>query len=143
MIKKNNSFETVPTGSCLLVARFLAHLRFSGRGIPVNAAEALLLIAAGIDHTAELQQAMTDEKGRPQSMATTTRVVNLLRGRARYARGKWIESPFSLIAIRKHPHRKGYQLLLSQQGHQLVCALLGGGQLDHQPTPEQVEPTPD
>jgi hypothetical protein len=112
----------------LQVARFLAHLRSTGRGIPVNAAEALLLIAAGIDHRADLEQAMADEKGQPQSTATTSRLVNLLRGRARYARGKCIESPFSLIEIRPHPHRRGYQLLLSEQGIALVGLLAPAGE---------------
>jgi hypothetical protein len=99
------------------------------RGIPVNAAEALLRIAAGqADHIADLQQVMLDENGQPAPPASTARVVALLRGRARYARGKWIESPFSLIEVRKHPHRGGQQLLLSPQGRQLVCELLGGGE---------------
>ena len=112
-------------GSCLQMARFLAHMRSSGRGIPVNAAEALLLIAAGVDHVSTLQEAMPDEHGRPLSGATTARLVGLLRGRARYDGNKWIESPFSLVVVRKHPHRRGQQLLLSNQGQQLVNAFLG------------------
>lgn len=111
--------------SCLQMARFLAHLRSSGRGIPVNAAEALLLIAAGVDHVSDLQAAMPDEKGQPLPGATTARLVALLRGRARYVGDRWIESPFSLVEVRKHPHRRGQQLQLSPQGQQLVNAFLG------------------
>jgi hypothetical protein len=105
---------------CLRMAHFLAHLRTSGRGVPVNAAEALLLIAGGVDHVSDLGKAMTDDKGQPLSGSTTARLVSLLRGRARYAHGKWIESPFSLIEIRRHPHRRGQQLRLSDQGQQLI-----------------------
>jgi hypothetical protein len=107
------------------MATFLAHLRTTGRGIPVNAAEALLLIASGVDHIAELQQAMPDTTGEPLPPATTARLVGLLRGRARYAAGKWIESPFSLVSVRPHPHRRGQQLLLSEQGQQLINAFFG------------------
>ena len=124
---QNESKAPTVTGladSCLQMARFLAHLRSSGRGVPVNAAEALLLIAAGVDHVADLQQAMPDEKGQPQPGATTARLVALLRGRARFDGGKWIESPFSLVEVRKHPHRRGQQVLLSSQGQQLVNAFL-------------------
>jgi hypothetical protein len=105
---------------CLRMAHFLAHLRTSGRGVPVNAAEALLLIAGGVDHVSDLGAAMTDEKGQPLSGSTAARLVSLLRGRARYAHGRWIESPFSLIEIRSHPHRRGQQLRLSQQGQELI-----------------------
>jgi hypothetical protein len=105
---------------CLRMAHFLAHLRTSGRGVPVNAAEALLLIAGGVDHVSDLGAAMTDEQGQPLSGSTTARLVGLLRGRARYAHGKWIESPFSLVEIRRHPHRRGQQLKLSDQGQQLI-----------------------
>jgi hypothetical protein len=102
------------------MAHFLAHLRTSGRGVPVNAAEALLLIAGGVDHVSDLGRAMTDEQGQPLSGSTTARLVGLLRGRARYAHGRWIESPFSLVEIRRHPHRRGQQLKLSDQGQELI-----------------------
>jgi hypothetical protein len=112
------------------MATFLAHLRTTGRGIPVNAAEAFLLIASGVDHVSDLQQAMTDHEGQQLPGATTARLVALLRGRARYAHGKWIESPFSLVEVRPHPHRRGQQLRLSDQGQALVTAFFG-----LQPTP--------
>lgn len=135
--------EAIPTASCLQLARFLAHLRASGRGIPVNAAEALLLIAAGVDHVSDLQAAMPDETGQPLPGATTARLVALLRGRARYAAGRWIESPFALVEVRRHPHRGGQQLLLSQQGKALICAFLTNptpAQTEPHPTPAQTEP---
>jgi hypothetical protein len=102
----------------------------------VNAAEALLLIAAGVDHVSDLQAAMPDETGQPLPGATTARLVALLRGRARYAAGRWIESPFSLVEVRRHPHRGGQQLSLSPQGKALICAFLTN------PTPDQVKPHP-
>ena len=102
------------------MARFLSHLRVSGRGIPVNAAEALLLIAAGVDHTGDLQAAMTDATGQPLPPATTARLVGLLRGRARYKAGGWVESPFALIEARPHPHRRGQQYTLTKQGRLLL-----------------------
>jgi hypothetical protein len=104
------------------MATFLAHLRTTGRGIPVNAAEALIWIASGIDNIPDLQQAMTDRDGEPLPGATTARLVALLRGRARYALGKWIESPFSLVEVRPHPHRRGQQIRLSDQGQNLINA---------------------
>ena len=104
------------------VASFLASLRTTGRGIPVNAAEALLLIASGVDSVPDLQQAMTDHDGQQLPGATAARLVALLRGRARYAQGKWIESPFSLVEVRPHPHRRGQQIRLSDQGQNLVNA---------------------
>ena len=107
------------------MAIFLAHMRIAGRGIPVNAAEAFLLIASGVDHVSDLQQAMTDGEGQQLPGATTARLVALLRGRARYAQGKWIESPFSLVTVRPHPHRRGQQLQLSDQGQTLVNTFFG------------------
>ena len=107
------------------MATFLAHLRTTGRGIPVSAAEALLWIASGVDHVSDLQQAMTDNEGQKLPGKTTARLVALLRGRARYAQGKWIESPFSLVEVRPHPHRRGQQVSLSDQGQNLVNAFFG------------------
>lgn len=115
------------------MAVFLAHLRISGRGIPVNAAEAFLLIAAGVDHVGDLQDAMTDADGTRLPGATTARLVALLRGRARLVRGRWIESPFSLITVKPHPHRRGHQLLLSDQGQLLLDSFFV------QPTPGKLK----
>lgn len=71
---------------------------------------------------------MPDEQGQPLPGATAARLVGLLRGRARYANGRWIESPFSLVETRRHPHRGGQQLLLSDQGRQLLNRFLAGNE---------------
>ena len=103
------------------LALLLAHLRTHGRVIPVTAAEALLLIASGVDHRADLAKAMADAEGKPLNSATVDRTVALLRGGAKYhAQAGWIESPFSLVEIRKHPHRQGAQITLSDNGKALI-----------------------
>lgn len=119
-----NTYKPVPEQALQYrqMARFLNHLRVSGRGIPVNAAEALLLIAAGVDHVSDLCQAMVDENNRPLPAPTCARLVALLRGRARKRGDGWVESPFSLVTARPHPHRKGLQLRLSKQGYLLIDA---------------------
>ena len=113
---------TQQLGQYRQMAQFLSHLRVSGRGIPVNAAEALLLIAAGVDHVADLQAAMTDAQGRPLTASTAARLVALLRGRARYVgqRQTFVESPFALVEARPHPHRKGLQYSLTKNGRLLL-----------------------
>lgn len=97
-------------------AAFLAWFRQPGRNIPVIAAEALAWIASGVDSVPELQSRMDT------CPATVSRTVSLLRGRARYREGRWIESPYGLVMTRKHPDRRGNQLLLTTQGQQLVQA---------------------
>jgi len=114
---------TDPTTNLRNLALLLAHLRTHGRVIPVTAAEALLLIASGIDHRADLAKAMADAEGKPLNSATVDRTVALLRGGAKYhAQAGWIESPFSLVEIRKHPHRQGAQITLSDNGKALIEA---------------------
>lgn len=107
------------------LAGFLGALRLKNRAVPINAAEALLLIASGIDHMSDLQQAMKDSDGNALPAATISRLVSLLRGRARYDRGQWLESPYSLLEVRPHPHRKGLQLVLSAAGKQLIHSYFG------------------
>lgn len=102
------------------MAELLGRLRTSGRAIPIGAAEALLWVAAGVDSVPELAAVMGTE-GAPLPPATISRLVSLLRGRARYDRGQWIESPTgALIACRRHPHRRGLQLLLTEEGAQVL-----------------------
>jgi len=102
------------------LAALLRRLRSAGRTIPLGAAEALLLIGAGVDSVPELAAAMGDGHT-PLPPASVSRLVSLLRGRARYHRGKWIESPLgALICVRPHPHRRGLQLRLSDTGAQLL-----------------------
>lgn len=102
------------------LAGFLGALRVTNRAVPINAAEALLLIASGIDNVPELQQAMRDANGNALPAATISRLISLLRGRARYNQGRWLESPYSLLEVRPHPHRKGLQLQLSAAGKRLI-----------------------
>lgn len=106
--------------SAYALAGFLGALRQKNRAVPINAAEALLLIAAGIDNIPDLQQAMRDAEGNALPPATISRLVSLLRGRARYDQGKWLESPYSLLEVRPHPHRRGLQLRLSDAGERLM-----------------------
>lgn len=107
------------------LAGFLGALRQRNRAVPMPAAEALLLIASGIDNIPDLQQAMRDGEGRPLPPATVNRLISLLRGRARYQRGQWVESPFTLLDVRRHPHRRGLQLQLSEAGTQLIDSHFG------------------
>lgn len=106
-------------------AGFLGALRQKGRAVPIGAAEALLLIAAGVDSVADLHSAMRDSDGNPLPAATMSRLVSLLRGRARYSQGAWVESPYGLIDVRPHPHRRGMQLQLSAAGLQLIHTYFG------------------
>lgn len=109
----------------LALAKFLGALRLKNRAVPVNAAEALLLIASGIDNIPDLQKAMQDLHGNALPAATMSRLVSLLRGRARYQQGSWVESPYSLVEVRPHPHKRGMQLQLSAAGRQLIRTYFG------------------
>jgi hypothetical protein len=117
------------------LAGFLGALRQTNRAVPISAAEALLLIAGGIDNIPDLQQAMQDTEGNALPPATISRLISLLRGRARYDQGSWVESPYSLLEVQPHPHRRGLQLRLSDAGERLIhhhfdasaCAALLGG----------------
>lgn len=110
-----------------MAAAFLSHLRVDGRAVPVNAAEVLLLIASGVDNIPDLQRAMPTAQNLPLPEPTARRLVALLRGRARYEGGAWIESPFSLVSARSHPHKRGQQLLLTPQGEALISTFFGDG----------------
>ena len=112
-------------------AGFLAWFRQPGRNIPICAAEALLLIGGGVDSVPELQAQMRT------CPATVARTVALLRGRARYVKGRWIESPYGLVMVRKHPNRRGNQLLLTPEGHQLIRMYFGADALPSTATPVQ------
>ena len=105
--------------STVALAQLLGALRSSGRPIPLTAAEALLWIASGVDSVPELAEVMgPGDSALPP--ATVSRVVSLLRGRARYSQGTWIESPHRLIDVRPHPHRRGMQLLLTREARDLL-----------------------
>jgi hypothetical protein len=102
------------------LAGFLGALRQKNRAVPMNAAEALLLVASGVDNIPDLQRAMQDPHGKLLPAATVSRLVSLLRGRACYRQGSWVESPYGLLEVRPHPHRRGLQLQLSAAGEQLM-----------------------
>lgn len=109
----------------IAVARFLGALRQKNRAVPLNAAEALLLVASGVDNIPDLQRAMQDPDGKLLPAATISRLVSLLRGRACYRQGSWVESPYVLLEARPHPHRRGLQLQLSAAGEQLIRLYFG------------------
>lgn len=103
-------------------ANLLGSLRKKGKIVPIEAAEALLLIAAGIDNMTSLRQAMPDQDGTPLAVSSASRLISQLRGRARYSQGKWIESPHdvALVTVKQHPHTKGMQLQLTPEGKELI-----------------------
>ena len=110
----------------LSFSNFLGSLRKKGKIVPIEAAEALLLIAAGIDTMGALRQAMPDSDGNPLAASSASRLISQLRGRARYSQGKWIESPHDagLVTVRSHPHTKGMQLKLTPEGRELINQFL-------------------
>lgn len=142
MTKQNDTVNALPeTGAAALraMAGLLRELRATDRPIPIGAAEALLLIACGVDHVSDLQEAMGGGSGRndgPLPGATASRLVGLLRGRSRYDCGSWRHSPLRLVVTRPHPHRRGQQLLLSEEGaaainrhlSQYLCSSLLGAE---------------
>ena len=103
---------------------FRDHMKSSGRhvGHPhLVAAEALLWIAGGIDHGSDLAEAMGMDP------STANRTIALLRGRTRWREGRSMPSPYSLIELRKHPHRRGFQLSLTSDGQQLIDSTFAYG----------------
>lgn len=112
------------SGVLLPLAAMLRRLRSSGRPIPIGAVEALLLIGAGVDSVPDLAAAMGHD-GAPMPPASVSRLISMLRGRARYDMGRWVESPYNaLVVVRSHPHRKGFQLMLSEAGAELLNDML-------------------
>ena len=90
-------------------------------GLSLVAAEALLWVAGGVDHMTDLQRHMG------LSAAGACRVLSLLRGRARLNKGKVIRSAFDLVKVRSHPHRRGYELSLTDHGQELLGAIFPSG----------------
>lgn len=85
-------------------------------GLPVVAVEALLWVAAGVDHLSDLQERM----GLTPSQASRT--LSLLRGRGRLHNGRWVESRVGLVQVTAHPHRRGYRISLSENAKSLLKA---------------------
>jgi hypothetical protein len=114
---------TQPTDVAALLkglrAVFRDHMKSTGRHVghpPLVAAEALLWIAGGIDHGSDLADAMGMDR------STANRTIALLRGRTRWREGRSMPSPFGLVELRKHPHRRGFQLSLSDDGKALLAS---------------------
>lgn len=98
---------------------FREHQKATGRHVghpPLVAAEALLWIAGGVDHGTDLADAMGMDR------STANRTIALLRGRTRWREGRSMPSPFGLIKLRKHPHRRGFQLSLTSDGKRLIAS---------------------
>ena len=106
-------------------AMFLSEFRKSSRQISTTQVEALLLIASGIDNVSDLQQAMFLNDGSPFPRSSAGRIINYLGGRGRYSAGKWInQGGEPLIKRREHPHKRGYQLMLTDEGEKLIKCYL-------------------
>lgn len=103
------------------VAGLLAGLRQAGKTARAQAMhpavpELLLWIAAGVDHRQDLARVsgLSDREVR--------RICHTLCGKGYKQGGRYVDSAFRLVQTRKHPHRKGDQLLLTADGHQLVSS---------------------
>ncbi len=106
-------------------AMFLSEFRKSSRQISTTQVEALLLVASGVDNISDLQKAMFLNDGSPFPRSSAGRIVNYLSGRGRYCKGKWIKTHSEpLIKRRDHPHRQGYQLILTNEGEKLIGCYL-------------------
>lgn len=106
-------------------ASFLSEFRKSSRQISTTQVEALLLIASGVDNISDLQKAMFLNDGSPFPRSSAGRIVNYLGGRGRYCKGKWIKTHSEpLIKRREHPHKQGYQLILTNEGEKLIGCYL-------------------
>lgn len=103
-----------------LVAGMLTGLRQAvgttrERAITTVVPETLLWIASGCDHSNELQQQMGIQ------MRELRRTLALLQGR-RYGAGsnRHRDSPVCLVRSRPHPHRKGLQWVLTEDGTEFL-----------------------
>jgi len=95
----------------------------AGHAIRVQEVEVLLHIAAGTDHVADLIVATGG------SRTHTHRALAFLSGRdssySPSAGGSAVRSsPFQLIEHRRHPHRRGFQWRLTQEGEALLAPCL-------------------
>ena len=104
-------------------------IRFFRDHKALHCVEAFLLIAEGIDSTPALAAAMEC------APSQASRMVSKLTGRGRWRGEHWVPSTFSLVERRKHPHEKGFQLLLTPDGEQLACAMLPRQESHFDPPP--------
>ena len=82
--------------------------------------ELLLWIAAGVDRTPELVEAT----GRAQT--TLSKEVRLLSGVPVMVEGRLRAVRLPLVEIRKHPHARGNQVLVTEAGMALILAIFSG-----------------
>jgi hypothetical protein len=93
-----------------------------GHGLRVIEIEILLLSAGGVDAAADINAACGG------SRTNATRSLRFLSGRDSSGsplRGGIRSSPFRLIEHRKHPHRRGHQYRLSNEGIALFSQCVG------------------
>jgi len=106
-------------------ASFLSEFRKRSKIITTTQVEALLFVASGVDNISDLTSIMLDERGESMPLTTVTRVIHYLSGRGRYSKGKWInQGGEPLIQRREHPHKRGYQLILTHEGEKLIKCYL-------------------
>jgi len=103
------------------VAGLLAGLRQAGKTARTQAIhpavpEVLLWIAAGVDHRQDLAKVsgLSDREVR--------RICHTLCGKGYRQGGRYVDSAFRLVQVRRHPHRRGDQLLLTEDGNKLVSS---------------------
>jgi hypothetical protein len=100
------------------VAAMIAGIRAVRPAISAGSIEVLLLVASGIDSSADLQSAMRSNR------QYVNRCLSLLTGRGRVGQ-RALRSDLSLVQRRRHPHRRGFALELTQNGADLVAATFG------------------
>jgi DNA-binding MarR family transcriptional regulator len=96
------------------LAALIGGIRKAQPAIGASAIEALLHIAAGADHAAELESRMNLRR------STVARTVGLLAGRGSLGQ-RTRASRLRLIERRKHPHRRGAQLALTDEARRLLA----------------------
>lgn len=106
------------------VAKALCRIRINlrtSRALSVNQLEALLWIAAGADRFTELQQAMQ------MDTKSCHRLLSVLRGVPNRETGRVPKWENVLVETRKHPHKRGLQLLLSRHAQSMLSATFTEG----------------
>ena len=103
------------------VAGLLAGLRHAGKTARAQVLhpavpEVLLWIAAGVDHRQDLAKVsgLSDREVR--------RICHTLSGKGYKQGGHYVDSPFRLVKARPHPHRRGDQLVLTDDALKLLSS---------------------
>lgn len=103
------------------VAGMLAGLRQAAKTARAQAMhpavpEVLLWIAAGVDHRQDLAKVsgLSDREVR--------RICHTLSGKGYRQGGQIVDSAFDLVIVRRHPHRRGDQLALTEAGKTLLSS---------------------